>query len=148
MTKDEIIKEIKKYSDLYKFPFDIALIIAQKESNLNPNARGNLGEYGLYQILPTTWQDITNRIPVSDPFNPSHNIHAGIYYLAVEIPVQLAMYNVYPSLKNIILSYNGGSLNVARGTVTKAAKAYYWDVVRRWFVDTKLAAVAALDLIV
>lgn len=44
--------------------------IKLKESNNNPKAVGQLGEYGLWQILPSTWDFYRC---TGDPFNPVDN---------------------------------------------------------------------------
>lgn len=53
---------------------------AQRESRLNPNAQGAAGEYGLMQILPSTWDEWAPLVQVSDPWDPYSNVLVGAAY--------------------------------------------------------------------
>ncbi len=47
---------------------------------MNPNAQGAAGEYGLMQILPSTWNEWAPLVQVSDPWDPYSNVLVGAAY--------------------------------------------------------------------
>ncbi|MBX3051821.1 MAG: transglycosylase SLT domain-containing protein [Caldilineaceae bacterium] len=53
---------------------------AYRESRLNPNAQGSAGEYGLMQILPSTWNEWAPLVKVDNPWDPYSNILVGAAY--------------------------------------------------------------------
>lgn len=78
MTKVLIIKLIMHYAALYGVNGDIAVAVAQVESNLNPVMVGDLGEVGLYQLRPEYVQGYTAK----QLLNPETNIKVGVKMLA------------------------------------------------------------------
>ena len=74
----------RKYTKRYFGPyFDWRWFKAQAvaESGLEPDARSKAGARGLMQILPSTYQEITEDNPhFIDLDDPRWNIAAGIYY--------------------------------------------------------------------
>lgn len=134
MEIKQIIQDVAKS---YNFDCDIALIIAAKESAFNPAATGADGEYGLFQLLPSTWDEVASKIGLSDPWDARQNAQAGIYYISRVIPAYFRQNGVYPHLTNCLRAYNGGMGNVKRGTVSTAAKNYAKDAMIR-FIKSKL----------
>ncbi len=53
---------------------------AQRESRINPKAQGAAGEYGMMQILPSTWNEWAPLVQVTDPWDPYSNILVGAAY--------------------------------------------------------------------
>jgi soluble lytic murein transglycosylase-like protein len=62
-----------------RYGVDPALIkaIIMAESNYDPMAISKKGAVGLMQLMPDTLSDLD----VEDPFNPVHNVNAGVRYL-------------------------------------------------------------------
>ena len=80
----ELISKAKSnYSYIRDVPMDIVEAIIMVESNGDPSATGAADEYGLMQILPTTWAWITNKyeLPSTNPYYDYWNIIAGMHYL-------------------------------------------------------------------
>lgn len=95
----------------------LALAVAQRESGLNPNATSSAGAQGVMQLMPAT----AASLGVSNPYDPTQNINAGVRYLASLISQYggdttkaLAAYNWGPgNLNNAIAAYGGNWLSAA-----------------------------------
>lgn len=95
----------------------LALAVAQRESGLNPNATSSAGAQGVMQLMPAT----AASLGVSNPYDPTQNINAGMRYLASLISQYggdttkaLAAYNWGPgNLNNAIAAYGGNWLSAA-----------------------------------
>ncbi len=73
------------YGRLADIPEDVVLAIIQIESGFNPIAQGSVNEYGLMQLIPSTWEwviDIFNLPSSLDWKKPEDNILVGMHYLA------------------------------------------------------------------
>lgn len=77
LTYAEIFQEI---GTLYGQDWRQLVSHAQRESRMNPNAQGAAGEYGLMQILPSTWNEWAPLVQVSDPWDPYSNVLVGAAY--------------------------------------------------------------------
>lgn len=77
MTYAQMFQEI---GQLYALDWRQLVSHAHRESRLNPRAQGASGEYGLMQILPTTWQEWAPLVQVDDPWDPYSNILVGAAY--------------------------------------------------------------------
>jgi membrane-bound lytic murein transglycosylase MltF len=117
---DEYDRHFRKYSKRYFGPlFDWQWFKAQAiaESGLNENAQSAAGAFGLMQILPSTFKEITDTNPhIAEVQSPRWNIAAGIYY-------DRTLYRKFPKtpeqdrLYLAMASYNAGYgriLNVAK----------------------------------
>ena len=111
-------KYFKRYSAKYfNKNFDYYWFIAQskQESAFNPNAISYVGAEGLMQIMPNTWNDLTNNI--FDVKSPKYNIKYGILY-------DRKMWNIYKAPRPFIdrISFMLGSYNAGAGNIIKAQK--------------------------
>ena len=73
-----ILSLIIQYSVAYNVPPELALAIVEYESSFNISARGQAGEIGLFQLLPSTFPSYTEK----QLFKPETNIKLGVKYLA------------------------------------------------------------------
>ncbi len=73
----QMVQFFKTYSD--KYDMDYLLMAAQgfQESQLNQNAKSQVGAVGVMQVMPTTGQDLK----VGDISQLEPNIHAGVKYM-------------------------------------------------------------------
>lgn len=96
----------------------LALALADRESGMNPKEpRGALGEYGMMQVMPQTFQQFGK----GDPANFNDNLNASMNYLR-------HLQDTYGGNEyRMAQAYNGGDRAVRRGT----SEAYASDVMRR-----------------
>jgi soluble lytic murein transglycosylase-like protein len=71
---DDLIQE---YARLNGVRTDLVRAVVQVESAFNPVARSPKGAMGLMQLMPAT----ARQYGVTDPYDPSQNIRAGVAYL-------------------------------------------------------------------
>ena len=108
-------------------PDGLILAIAKVESNLNPKATGAAGEYGLMQILPSTWNWIFQRsgiVPPQNPYDTYYNILGAMMLLDVH-------YRNLGSWFDVIHAYNVGSGAFANGIRNWS---YFQSVLKYWFI--------------
>jgi hypothetical protein len=79
MTYEEIFKEVAAQ---YNLDWRILAEQSYWESRLDPGAIGASQEMGLMQIYPTTWQEWSAKLDVTDPLDTYSNILVGAAYLA------------------------------------------------------------------
>lgn len=79
MTDEKIFQEIALQ---YELNWQLLAEVAYQESRMNPLAIGKDNELGLMQILPSTWNEWSPQIGVSDPFDRYSNVLVGAAYLA------------------------------------------------------------------
>jgi soluble lytic murein transglycosylase-like protein len=77
MTTDTIITTIRIYAALFGVDPDLAVSVANVESRLNPNAVGDIGEVGLFQVRPEYAKPFTR----TELFKPEVNIVMGVMKL-------------------------------------------------------------------
>lgn len=83
------------------------------ESDLIAAATSHAGAIGIMQIMPTTWEDIARRVPVTNPRDARHSITAGIWY-------DRWLYMLWEDLRSrprlafMFASYNAGPGRVQR----------------------------------
>lgn len=101
----------------YDLDWRAVAAVAWHESRLVTDAVGGVGEYGLMQIHPVTWEEWAPLVGVEDPFDPRSNVLVGAAYLAFveEYSRELG----YSDDHWAFLAYNWGPNNLrrhARGT--------------------------------
>ena len=72
-----ILSLIMRYASVYHIQPELALAVVQYESNFNVAAKGQAGEVGLFQLLPSTFPEYTEY----QLFDPETNIKLGMKYL-------------------------------------------------------------------
>lgn len=101
---------ISLYSDQYGVDRYIVASVINVESGYDSNAVSNAGAMGLMQILPTTAQDVADRLDITieenDLFDVDTNIKIGCYYLSY----LLKMFD--GNIVNSLCAYNWGLNNV------------------------------------
>ena len=89
-------------------PPQLALSVAQAESNYNPNATSSAGAQGVMQLMPAT----AKSLGVTDSYDPSQNIPAGVSFLG-------SLLNTYNGDQAAALAaYNWGPANVNKAQAT------------------------------
>lgn len=103
-------------------PLSLLAAVAQEESNFQPNAVSRAGALGLFQVLPSTAQELE-----IDLTSPSANILAGARYLR-------RMLDRFGSPELALAAYNAGPTAVERvgGPPSEETRAYVDEVVQRW----------------
>jgi soluble lytic murein transglycosylase-like protein len=114
------------YQTALRFGVDpsIAISVAQKESNFNQAARGSAGEIGIFQLKPSTANEVGK-----NPFDTQGNIEGGVLYLKKQ-------FDRFGNWWVALAAYNGGARNVERGTVSNAAQTYADSVLSASGVST------------
>ena len=74
----EMVYYANAYADYYHVPREIVYAVITHESGWKARAVSNMGAMGLMQLMPAT----AAHYSVSDPFDVSQNIGAGVHYLA------------------------------------------------------------------
>lgn len=83
------------------FPADIALAVAEVESNFDPNARSSVGAIGVMQIMPATAKGEFG-VREAELYHPQTNIRIGIAFLK-------QLVDRYGRMDIALSHYNGGS---------------------------------------
>jgi len=130
IDKHSIPNMISSYANRYKIPTDVALAVAKKESNMNPNAIGDKHlankAYGVMQVRKPAYLDGKKHFGFKWSWeevqtNPQANIEAGLAYLAVGRDVY-----GYTSPADYLAFYNGGP----RGPKKQQAQLYAQSVLK------------------
>ena len=105
--------------------------VIQVESGYNPYAVSNKGAEGLMQLIPST----ARRFGVTNTFNPSDNIEAGVRYLKY-------LQNIFGDNRLALAAYNAGEGAVARyGWIPPYAETrQYVDRVGKKYGEARRAA--------
>jgi len=116
-----------QHSELSGVPVSLVVAISKVESDHRPDVTGGSGEYGLMQIMPTTYRWIFNKYgysPPSNPYDPSTNILGGMLYLK-------ELYRLFGNWLTVIHAYNVGP-----GAYQNGIRNWdYWGkVVKYWVV--------------
>ena len=98
---------------------ELFVSLVQRESGFDPGARGKDGEIGLTQIMSETGiKPGFGVTPIQDRNDPVDNLRFGAEYLGALIE------NYDGDVATALMAYNGGSGNVAKGTISKDAQKY------------------------
>jgi len=93
---------ILEASERYKVDHAIIRAIIMAESSYNLMAISNKGAEGLMQLMPNTARELG----VTDSFNPTQNIHAGVRYF------KQLLKRFKGNVRLALAAYNAGSQNV------------------------------------
>jgi membrane-bound lytic murein transglycosylase MltF len=74
-----VVELFRKYSDQYKVDFLLMAAQAYQESQLNQDAKSQVGAVGIMQVMPATGKELN----VGDITQIEANIHAGVKYMRV-----------------------------------------------------------------
>jgi peptidoglycan lytic transglycosylase F len=122
----------KKYSKLYGLDWRLMAAQAYKESRFDPDAESWVGARGLFQLLPSTGQELG----FSDLTVPDEGIHAGIKYM------HLLMVRLEPGielkhrLRFALAAYNAGWGHLEDARRLAAEQGLDPD---KWFGNTEKA---------
>jgi membrane-bound lytic murein transglycosylase F len=126
-------RHFKKYSKRYFGPlFDWHWFKSQAiaESGLNEKAESRVGARGLMQIMPTTFEEISDKIPhYMELDEPRWNIAAGIYYdrsLYRKFKEATEQERLYLALA----SYNAGYGRILKAR-RRVENKHSWDEVKK-----------------
>lgn len=103
------LQEVKSASE--RFSVDEALVfsVINVESGFDRNAVSSKGAVGLMQILPSTAQELAQKLQMKeyDLQNPEDNITLGTFYLSI-------LTKKFEEEQSAICAYNAGPANVTR----------------------------------
>ena len=130
---DKYDRHFKKYSKRYFGPlFDWHWFKAQAiaESGLKDDAESHVGARGLMQIMPETFEEISQKNPhFSKLDNPKWNIAAGIYY-------NRTLYRKFENtsqqdkLYMTFASYNAGYGRILNASKRTPSEEKVWDEIK------------------
>ena len=117
--KNVFRREAAKQAERFGIDPELYVRLIERESGFDPNAKGAAGEIGLAQIMPdTALKPGYGTDPILDRSDPMESLRFGAQHLANLIQ------NYDGDVTLALQAYNGGSGNVARGTVSDDAKQY------------------------
>lgn len=101
-------QEVSLASKKFGVGRDVIYSTINVESGFNKNAISSKGAVGLMQLLPSTAQDLAQRMNMEDfdLQNPQDNILLGTYYLSI-------LKNRFSGWKETLCAYNAGPTNVS-----------------------------------
>ena len=108
---DEYAEFVEKYAQEYSVSEELVWAVIKTESGFDSSAVSNKGAIGLMQMMPSTFEWLTNDI-LRDHHNsgmlydPETNIRYGTYYLS-------RLYSRFGDWDTAIAAYNGGEGNVS-----------------------------------
>ena len=114
---------MQKACDTYGCPYELALAVAQVESNFNANAVGSSGEVGMMQLLPGpggAYHKEIQRKCGMDPRTESGNIGCGCYMLADYLAK-------YQDVAKVAMAYNMGEGGAQRAWRNGVVRTGYSD---------------------
>lgn len=105
VSQDEIKGIVQEAADRHQIDPALVHAMIEQESAWNPNAVSRKGALGLMQLMPGTAAELG----VTEPFDPTQNIDAGVRYL------RLLLERFKGDLDKTLAAYNAGG-----GTVDRA----------------------------
>ena len=97
---------VEHYAKVYDLPPHLVYAVIRTESDFDDNAASSAGAVGLMQLMPSTFQWITNdllreRLDSGMIYDPETNIRYGCYYLR-------RLYDRYEDWAAALAAYNAG----------------------------------------
>lgn len=107
---DEYADIISTYSEKYDVPEHVIYSVIKAESGFDYSARSSVGAIGLMQIMPSTFEELTDQrlkeyLEPSSLYDADTNIRYGTYYLSY-------LYEIYGDWSLVFAAYNAGMGNV------------------------------------
>ena len=107
-VKDLIIQEALQQG----VPPELALSVAYQESQFSQDARGRAQEIGIFQLLPSTAEELG-----VNPYSLEDNIKGGILYLKQQ-------FDRFGDWTTALVAYNAGPSRAAAGIIPDSTKDY------------------------
>lgn len=123
----DLQKAMYEYCQKYGVPFALALAVAEKESNFNPDAVSKTDDYGLMQINRCNFEYLQNK--GIDPLTYEGNIEAGVMLLGENL-------TLYGDEGLAVMAYNCGRTGAKRlwdkGTYSTAHSRAVMELYEKW----------------
>ena len=101
--RQRLAPDIQRVAATYQLEPALLHAVISAESAYNPQARSPKGARGLMQLMP----DTARRFGVSDPYEPTDNLHGGARYLRW-------LLDLFTDLRLALAAYNAGEGAVQR----------------------------------
>lgn len=102
--RGDIASQVRAAAQAYGVPEELALAVAQAESDFRPHRISRAGAMGVMQLMPATAMDMG----VDDPFDAGQSIDGGVRYLAW-------LWRRYRrNVRRTVAAYNAGPGRVSR----------------------------------
>ncbi len=119
---------IERFSKRHKIDETLVRAMIYVESKFDPKAVSKKGAQGLMQIMPRTAKSIAKRLGIINynPFNPSHNIRVGIFYIK-------ELEEDYGDITSTVAAYHEGpgTMNKLRESLEKQGIEPAWQNYKR-----------------
>lgn len=101
---------VEKYAQEFGVPEELVWAVIKTESDFDSSAESNVGAVGLMQLMPATFEEITNQrfkdgFDIGMRYDPETNIRYGTYYISY-------LYGRYGNWSTALAAYNAGLGNV------------------------------------
>lgn len=99
---DENIQEfIYLLCDAYNIDYSFVLALIDQESSFTVNAVSDTGDYGLFQINEINFEELENKLGITDISDPYENTRAGMFILR-------KLFEKYEEPTKVLMAYNMG----------------------------------------
>ena len=124
--RPKYMTEYKYISEQTNIPIEFITAHATIESNQTLLARGNLGEYGLWQFLPSTWNQLMNN---KDWKNINNQVNAYIKH--AKTIINRYNLNMHSELDQTIFlwCWNAGMGNYEKNVLPESTRKYISKVI-------------------
>lgn len=92
---------IFRLSEAYEINFPMVISLIQQESDFNPAAVSETGDYGLMQINQVNHAYLSKELGVTDFMDPYQNVKAGMFILR-------KLFEEYGETEKVLMAYNMG----------------------------------------